>query len=357
MVCVKREHIKLVFTLICCITASCMTGYWIVKYQFEDRSIGLVDYASLKYDKDIKFPVLSLCFSSPFVKQKFQDLEPRINESTYFRYMRGLTQGYEFEKINYQNVTLDIKKYFLGGEGVQFKSSDFSGRGYIGDSIDHTTSFNGFYQDDFIKCFSLNIENRADGNYEAIMLSYDMKSLLSDLHRNLVNEHEFLYTLHYPGQFLYKVDRMHYMDIHTQTYLKISVDEIEVLQRRSVREKKCAESSISYDRRVVDQHILSSRCRAPYLESKIAVPMCYSNNETLKAPSFEYYSIRAKEYEPDCQIMSKIGVTHEASSDDSKFKISLQFPERMRIITQSKEVDIHSLIGNIGGYIGLFLGN
>ena len=28
----------------------------------------------------------------------------------------------------------------------------------------------------------------------------------------------------------------------------------------------------------------------------------------------------------------------------------------VRIITQSKEVDIHSLIGNIGGYLGLFLG-
>ena len=29
----------------------------------------------------------------------------------------------------------------------------------------------------------------------------------------------------------------------------------------------------------------------------------------------------------------------------------------MKIIEQSKEVDIHSLIGNIGGYVGLFLGN
>ena len=29
----------------------------------------------------------------------------------------------------------------------------------------------------------------------------------------------------------------------------------------------------------------------------------------------------------------------------------------MKIIQQSKEVDIHSLIGNIGGYVGLFLGN
>ena len=34
----------------------------------------------------------------------------------------------------------------------------------------------------------------------------------------------------------------------------------------------------------------------------------------------------------------------------------LEFPEQIKIITQSKAVDINSFIGNIGGYIGLFLG-
>ena len=34
----------------------------------------------------------------------------------------------------------------------------------------------------------------------------------------------------------------------------------------------------------------------------------------------------------------------------------MAYPEYIRIITQSKDVDIHALIGNIGGYVGLFLG-
>ena len=33
------------------------------------------------------------------------------------------------------------------------------------------------------------------------------------------------------------------------------------------------------------------------------------------------------------------------------------FPKEIKIIAQSKEIDGHALIGNIGGYIGLFLGN
>ena len=34
----------------------------------------------------------------------------------------------------------------------------------------------------------------------------------------------------------------------------------------------------------------------------------------------------------------------------------MNYPRYVKIIIQSKDVDIHALIGNIGGYVGLFLG-
>ena len=37
--------------------------------------------------------------------------------------------------------------------------------------------------------------------------------------------------------------------------------------------------------------------------------------------------------------------------------LGIQYPPEIKLITLSKEVDIHTLIGNIGGYLGLFLGN
>ena len=42
-------------------------------------------------------------------------------------------------------------------------------------------------------------------------------------------------------------------------------------------------------------------------------------------------------------------------SDSLKF--IYRFPEKIKVIRQIKSVDLHALIGNIGGYIGLFLGN
>ena len=37
-------------------------------------------------------------------------------------------------------------------------------------------------------------------------------------------------------------------------------------------------------------------------------------------------------------------------------QVTIGYPEQVKIITQSQAVDVHTIIGNIGGYIGLFLG-
>ena len=61
-----------------------------------------------------------------------------------------------------------------------------------------------------------------------------------------------------------------------------------------------------------------------------------------------------------CQRISKTKIDvnqyKEPYSESDTWSITVEYPEEVRIITQSKEVDIHSLIGNIGGYLGLFLG-
>ena len=61
--------------------------------------------------------------------------------------------------------------------------------------------------------------------------------------------------------------------------------------------------------------------------------------------------------------MPKIGHKHTfvLTSNGSKgraktYYMYVSYPDKMTIISQTQAVDFHSLIGNIGGYIGLFLG-
>ena len=49
-------------------------------------------------------------------------------------------------------------------------------------------------------------------------------------------------------------------------------------------------------------------------------------------------------------------LTEAEKGNPKKFPISVYFPSKGKTITQLQEVDVHTLIGNIGGYIGLFLG-
>ena len=66
------------------------------------------------------------------------------------------------------------------------------------------------------------------------------------------------------------------------------------------------------------------------------------------------------DYPKDCKRMSEIRRSASKPSNSKNFptlwRIGMSFPDEVKVITQSKEIDIHTLIGNIGGYFGLFLG-
>ena len=44
------------------------------------------------------------------------------------------------------------------------------------------------------------------------------------------------------------------------------------------------------------------------------------------------------------------------TSSESGFMVAVLYPDKMKVVTQNQLVDVQVLIGNIGGYIGLFLG-
>ena len=43
--------------------------------------------------------------------------------------------------------------------------------------------------------------------------------------------------------------------------------------------------------------------------------------------------------------------------DNNSLALTINYPKKLKIITQSQAVDFQALVGYIGGYIGLFLGN
>ena len=70
--------------------------------------------------------------------------------------------------------------------------------------------------------------------------------------------------------------------------------------------------------------------------------------------------VLARKYDPPCQEMPNVVYNYGIDKHEKHFEetivLYVSFPEIWKIITQNQGVDVHALIGNIGGYIGLFLG-
>ena len=360
MIVSNRKAIKLLFSIFCSFIVVCMVGYWIYKYKIEDRSIGVVDYVLLREAEDIKLPVVSLCFEHPFSKKKFQDLE--VNTTSYLEYLSGEIGGDEYMNIEYQNVTIDLGDYFESASESWYNETDYRDTSL---SFDHIVTFNGFWWDFFLKCFSINIKSQKYHYIKELVLRYNKTALMNDWsgyesarYESFDYESFYFYTMHYPGQFLqgFYMSSYNYLDNFQSTWIK----EIEVLKRRNSHAKKCIDDSTGYDRRALDQYVSNMGCRLPYITHEGDIPVC-QEAKMLMDDRFDYGKIRSMDITPDCEIISKMRIADDdwAGNEDSNstLRLQLEYPETIRVIHLSKEVDAHSLIGNIGGYLGLFLGN
>ena len=126
-----------------------------------------------------------------------------------------------------------------------------------------------------------------------------------------------------------------------------------------VRGKKCLTKSTFYDNSILFEHMAKVGCRAPYHSAYNEVPICTSSR-------------KIKEYHYDGFRQSKTNILdpcHEITYMYSKyttggipiigldsFPLIIYYPDKVKYVTQYQAIDIHALIGNIGGYIGLFLG-
>ena len=348
---------RLCFCWICIVTVTFMVGYWFHKYEIEDRDIGVVDYQSFAEANEVDFPVPYLCFLNPFLKKKFKDIDAEVNVTAYLQYLKGDIFDKSFRNIDYQNVTLDLEEYFVTASEKFLNQSEFqkSNRSFV-----HKEIFSGvFYHGDFVKCFSFESELKYNHHIHEIALQYNKTKLFDDLGVSDESSLDFYFNIYYPDQFLLKINTPVHMSMSHLSYnLNMWIGDLEMLTRRTTRKKKCTQTKKSFDDLVLSEHIKTVGCRPPYLGSHTEFPMC-NTQEKIREGMYEFKSVRNKYYPKACTRISKITVTRQASAhteDLGYWILGITYPEEVRLITQSKEVDVHTLIGNIGGYIGLFLG-
>ena len=223
-----------------------------------------------------------------------------------------------------------------------------------------SVTFNWFWFYEFIKCFGIEMNDIYKKGVKSIMKAFKQNDFLDGSNWK---ENHLYFLIHYPAQLLLtnlNVKRFETDRTKMSSYLlDVTLKGVEILQRRDKRRDRCTKDVARYDELVLYEHIKGNGCRAPYQNAPEEFSIC-STRKQIEQSLYDLNAVHNKYYPPPCESVSKIDfdiTEFEFNVTGEKmFSLSVVFTDEMKIISQSKAVDINSFIGNIGGYIGLFLG-
>ena len=347
------EVVKYLFKGFCFVAVISMISVWVCNF-LKDEDLCLVDYKTIQTTNELDFPVVSLCFmgTSSFIQQRLEDLGTTTWKYNYHLKGKGFNES--LTKVDYNQVTINLEDYYNrsvlvlkngtplqvppSNVTIQVAASDFSNR-------------------IFRKCFSidaskLNLEN----------VKYVKHVFSIEFFRRYVKPvvGSFYAMIHYPNQFLLSDPGSMIsssMNDSKGLSLGILIKKVEILRRRNKPKEPCLTTWRNWDNLTLLRYTKDIGCVAPYQKPLYNFSTC-STKKKLEEWSMFPASTKEKSHYQPCEEMPR---TDFVLAEDTKrprksFFFSVTYPPKAKIITQSKAVDINSLIGNIGGYIGLFLG-
>ena len=358
----KWKLLCFAFRLVCSLVTAIMVGYWIYKFQ-KNEDITTIEYKYIDEANDLRIPEMTICLGMPFLKEKFRELG--VDLDRYYLYLKGKKSiKKEYRSIDLNNVTIDLRDYIekiqLGQRQAFSLGKNDCENTKMCSSFKWNNNFNGFWNDRaFCRCYGLEITSRFTNNIKRVTIDFkpQLVNLLLDL--KSFTEGGVFVKFNYPQQLLRNPEDTHLIwDTETQvkslTLLKITT--MEVIIRRNRPGSTCFALWNHFDSSVYEKHIEEATCTTPYQERN--KPPCNTSEEMVHS-KYEMNELRNKYFAPPCLEMSNVvsSMNILKESNNTSPALVLNYPDKIKVITQLKSVDAHMLIGNIGGYIGLFLGN
>ena len=349
------------FKMACTVATISMVSFWVFKFQKND-DLSVIEYKHISNIKEMINPEFNVCFKRPFLSDKLGEINTDISFDHHSEYIEGkLNFDDRHKHIDFNNVTLELfehlKDYQIQWLGVNSLLNCTSVQKCS--FVTLKTSFEGSIYNEFHKCFGVEIKNPKEKILKAIYINFK-PTLLGDLSQiqkaNGYSEIAFV-TIHYPNQFLKPENaRFIWKSSNESSATMFMITTMEVLKRRNKNKEPCLSDWKTYDDLLLNKHLERVTCRTPYQNTP--KPICATKREMLKS-IYEFSVDRRANYPEPCQEISKIDYQHTVttySNEEKILQLVVVIPQKIRLITQSQSVDVQALIGNIGGYIGLFLG-
>ena len=296
----------------------------------------------------------------------------------------------KLENLYEDNIALDIKDYLLfsliKGSNVGMFVHEFpKNRSWnldpMGDRVDQQQNetwkplFYPSLSDIKKRCWTFEIPYSQASHIQTfgVMLN---KSIFEESRRPAYKEFEI--RLSYPGQQLTAStvkSNWGFSSTTNKDYtMKFEIQNMVVLKRRNKLNDECRQKWKENDRHIIEDIIAKTECVLPHWSINKTYPICtgiqipnttriLSNLKGITAPcqSIEKFMYLYQESsgldfkEETFDEAKKFQGTRYSNSDIFHVMVNFQGATYMEI-TQSRAYDAQSLVGNAGGYVGLFLG-
>ena len=352
--------VMIMFKCLCGVVTLFMIGYWMKKFQ-KDEDVSQVQYISTHSMEDVIYPEMTICILEPFLIQAFEET---LNINDYMEYLNGDgDHGEKYKSLSFPNVTINIFEYL---EYINLWKLDNTMDRICcpGERNDHAielrNSFNGLIEGYFAKCFSIGISPKFREPVGDIKIVFNqiLTQVIEDM-QNKEFDFERVYLFsnlrNQVSRFVDKAKSIWQVSSNKNMNVGVRIASTEILRRRNKRGDPCITNWKDYDNILMNEHIDRVGCSNPYLKQGKAI--C-SNATKIKESRYDMNIIRRK-FKP-CQEMSNIEIQYIdkgiSPAANATFSLWIEYSSDLKLITQAPSVDLHALIGNIGGYIGLFLG-
>ena len=325
------------------------------------------------YDTPIDvYPTTSICFTCPFENKKVKKYSNDITPCNYAQFLSGDIWKDDMPKIDYNAILLEPKDYILGYEILYRNISRVSKTYNLNEKNNEEglvlpfTRFNTSH----MTCFGIDIQLQR----EVLAWSIKIYTKIFDdgIRPNAFDDpslgsRQLHVLLHYPNQIFrtkwWKTNWPTRNANSSKNYLiSYDVRGMEVVRYRNKRAQKCNDGFPNYDESILKDIMDSVGCRPPYATSFNNLSLCTNQNQIKKIhySLFEHWQGDNLNHLP-CSGMEKL--TYDVTESDEKetqppyFTISFNLKDlTYKEIRMKRSYDFQVLIGNIGGFIGMFLG-
>ena len=303
------------------------------------------------------YPEMHICFETPFFEHKLKSMSKGVDKENYLKYLRGEVPFKEnYTNIEFSQISLNlfdhieelniIWKNLSINMCTDLKNCPF---------VFMKNNFNGFGGTAFWKCFGIELSRQyaKDVAQFGILFNGTWIHILKQIGQVFLG-------INYPGQFYRSLDAKENIwpePEKDKTVDTLTITSIEILRRRNKKSDPCLSNWRNYDDILLWKHIRNAGCRAPYQKPYRDFHICKTQEE-MKKSLFDWQKLQIGNLPLPCQEIPDIPFKHtrRINGETDEYIIWINYPRKVKLIKQSRSVDIHALIGNIGGYIGLFLG-